>query len=175
MTKGEEMNMETTKRSRGRLAAIQAGALLTSLAIAATGVTAADASAKSAHRASIANPVVHVDGGPIRGAVVSGGYAFKGVPYAAAPTGELRWRPPAPVTAWHGVRDATQFGADCPQVPSSFSTAPYDEDCLFLNVYTKSLHGDDGDGLPVLVWIHGGGYTQGDGRGFDGMKLAQNG
>src|SRR6202022_5192864 len=46
---------------------------------------------------------------------------------------------------------------------------------LFLNVYAKSTHGDDGDGLPVLVWIHGGGYTQGDGRGFDGTKLAQDG
>jgi para-nitrobenzyl esterase len=169
------MNMQTTKRIRGRRAAIQAGAVLIAVAIAATGATAADASTKSASRASITNPDVSVDGGTVRGAVVSSGYAFKGVPYAAAPTGELRWRPPAPVMPWQGVRDATQFGPDCPQVPSSFSKAPYDENCLFLNVYTKSLHGDDGDGLPVLVWIHGGGYTQGDGRGFDGMKLAQNG
>jgi len=175
MTKGEEMNMETTKRSRGRLAAIQAGALLTSLAIAATAATAADASTKSASRGTIANPVVAVDGGVIRGAAASGGYVFRGVPYAAAPTGDLRWRPPAPPAAWQGVRDATQFGASCPQVPSSFSTGPYDENCLFLNVYTKSLHDDDGGGLPVLVWIHGGGYTQGDGRGFDGTKLAQDG
>jgi para-nitrobenzyl esterase len=175
MTKGDEMNMETTKRSRGRLAAIQAGALLTSLAIAATGVTAADASTEAAHHAPITNPVVHVDGGPIRGTVVSGSYVFKGIPYAAAPTGEFRWRPPAPVTPWQGVRDATQFGLSCPQVPSSFSTGPYDENCLFLNVYARSLRGHEGDGLPVLVWIHGGGYTQGDGRGFDGMKLAQDG
>jgi para-nitrobenzyl esterase len=174
MTKGDEMKIETTKRRRGRLAAIQAGALLTSLAIAATGVTAADASTQAAHRAST-NPVVHVDGGPIRGAVASGGYVFKGIPYAAAPTGELRWRPPAPVTPWQGIRDATQFGLSCPQVPSSFSTGPYDENCLFLNVYAKSLRGHESDGLPVLVWIHGGGYTQGDGRGFDGTKLAQDG
>jgi para-nitrobenzyl esterase len=167
--------MQPTKRIRGRWAAIQAGAVLIAVAIAATGATAADASTKSASRASITHPVVSVDGGTVRGAVVSSGYAFKGVPYAAAPTGELRWRPPAPVMPWQGVRDATQFGPDCPQVPSSFSKAPYDENCLFLNVYTKSLHRDDGDGLPVLVWIHGGGYTQGDGRGFDGMKLAQNG
>src|SRR6266480_230011 len=122
MTKGEEMNMETTKRSRGRLAAIQAGALLTSLAIAATAATAADASTKSASRGTIANPVVAVDGGVIRGAAASGGYVFRGVPYAAAPTGDLRWRPPAPPAAWQGVRDATQFGASCPQVPSSSST-----------------------------------------------------
>src|ERR1700737_2420959 len=175
MTKGEEMNTETTKRRRGRLGAIQAGALLTSLAIAATGATAADASTQSANRGTIANPIVAVDGGVIRGAAASGGYVFRGIPYAAAPTGDLRWRPPAPPAAWRGVRDATQFGASCPQVPSSFSAAPYDENCLFLNVYTKSLHANEGDGLPVVVWIHGGGYTQGDGRGFDGMKLAQNG
>ena len=175
MTKGEEMSMQTTTRPRGRLAALRAGAVLTALAIVATGATAADASTKSADRASITNPVVTVDSGALRGAAVSGGYVFKGVPYAAAPTGNLRWRPPAPPAAWQGVRDATQFGASCPQVPSSFSTGPYDENCLFLNVYTKSLHRNDGDGLPVLVWIHGGGYTQGDGRGFDGMKLAQNG
>ena len=167
--------METSKRSRGRLAAVQAGALLTSLAIAATAATAADASTKSAYRGTFANPVVAVDGGVIRGATPSGGYTFRGVPYAAAPTGDLRWRPPAPPAVWQGVRDATQFGASCPQAPSSFSRGPYDEDCLFLNVYTQSLHRDDGEGLPVLLWIHGGGYTQGDGRGFDGMKLAQNG
>ena len=169
------MNTETTKRRRGRLGAIQAGALLTSLAIAATGATAADASTQSANRGTIANPIVAVDGGVIRGAAASGGYVFRGIPSAATPTGELRWRPPAPVTPWHGVRDATQFGLSCPQVPSSFSKGPYDENCLFVNVYTKSLHGHEGDGLPVLVWIHGGGYTQGDGRGFDGTKLAQNG
>jgi para-nitrobenzyl esterase len=167
--------MQTTKRPRGRLAAVRGGALLTSLAIAATAATAADATTKSAYGGTIANPVVAVDGGVIRGAAASDGYVFRGVPYAAAPTGDLRWRPPAPPAAWQGVRDATQFGASCPQVPSSFSTGPYDENCLFLNVYTKSLHGNDGDRLPVLVWIHGGGYTQGDGRGFDGMKLAQSG
>jgi para-nitrobenzyl esterase len=148
---------------------------MTALAIVATSATVADASANSAYRASTGNRVVTVDGGAVRGAAVSGGYVFKGVPYAAAPTGELRWRPPAPVTSWQGVRDGSQFGADCPQVPSTFSAPPYNEDCLFLNLYTKSLHGDDGDRLPVIVWIHGGGWTQGDGRGFDGIKLAQNG
>ena len=169
------MSMQMTKRSRGRLAGIRAGAVLTALAIAATGVTAADASATSTNRASVTNPVVHVDGGAIRGAATSGGYVFRGVPYAAAPLGELRWRPPAPPTPWHGIRDATQFGASCPQVPSSFGTAPFDENCLFLNIYTESLRGHEGARLPVLVWIHGGGYTQGDGRGFDGTRLAKDG
>jgi para-nitrobenzyl esterase len=168
------MRPQTTRPIRVRLAAARAGAVLTALAIVAMGPTVADASAKSAHRASTAR-VVTVDGGAIRGAAVSGGYVFKGVPYAAPPTGDLRWRPPAPVTHWQGVRDATQFGAGCPQQLSTFATPPFSEDCLFLNVYTTSLHREDGDGRPVIVWIHGGGWTQGDGRGFDGTKLAQDG
>lgn len=155
---------------RNRLPVIQVVALLTALALAATGTTAGDASTKST-----TEPVVNVDGGTIRGAVNSGVYMFRGVPYAAPPTGERRWLPPFPTIPWHGVRDASAFGASCPQVPSTFATPPFDENCLFLNIYTLSLHGDGGDRLPVLVWIHGGGYTQGDGRGFDGTKLAHDG
>ncbi|HSS60149.1 MAG TPA: carboxylesterase family protein [Candidatus Limnocylindrales bacterium] len=173
MTRGDEM--KTRQRSFGRLAALRAAAVLTTLAFVATGATTGAANARSTYGAATAQPVVKVDGGVIRGAVTSGGLAFRGIPYAAAPTGDLRWRPPAPVIAWQGIRGATQFGASCPQVPSTFATAPFDENCLFLNVYTNGRHGDEGDGRPVLVWIHGGGYTQGDGRGFDGTKLAQNG
>ena len=165
------MSVQTSKRSRGRTAIVGAGTLLVALATAAMGTPVADADTTSAQ--SIASPVVAVDGCVIRGASTSGGYVFRGVPYAAAPTGQLRWRPPAPPTPWPGVRDATQFGLSCPQIPSSFATGPYSEDCLFLNVYTTALHRDVG--LPVLVWLHGGGYTQGDGRGFDGTKLAQDG
>jgi para-nitrobenzyl esterase len=168
------MSMQTTVGTRGRLAAIRAGAVLTALALAAVGGTAAAASTKSAG-ASIANPVVTVSGGAIRGATVPGGYVFRGIPYAGAPTGDLRWRPPTPPTPWQGVRDATQFGASCPQTPSTFATAPFNEDCLFLNVSTSSRRSDDGEAMPVIVWIHGGGWTQGDGRGFDGTKLTQNG
>lgn len=165
------MSVQTSKRSRGRTAIVGAGTLLVALATAAMGTPVANADTTSAQ--SIASPVVAVDGGVIRGAGTSGTYVFRGVPYAAAPTGQLRWRPPAPPTTWKGVRDATQFGLSCPQIPSTFATGPYSEDCLFLNVYTTALHRDVG--LPVLVWLHGGGYTQGDGRGFDGTKLAQNG
>jgi para-nitrobenzyl esterase len=175
MTRGDEKKMKTRPRRLGRLAALRAAALLTTLAFVATAATTGAANTKSAYPAATVGPVVHVDGGVIRGTVTSGGYVFRGVPYAAAPTGDLRWRAPAPVIAWQGIRDATQFGASCPQVPSTFATAPFNEDCLFLNVSTSSLNSDDGEGMPVIVWIHGGGWTQGDGRGFNGTKLTQNG
>jgi len=162
-------------RSRGEAGAIRTGAAITALAIAVIGAPVADASTQSVVHATIPHPVVVVDGGPILGVATSTGYVFRGVPYAAPPTGDLRWRPPAPVIPWQGLRDATQFGAGCPQQLSTFATPPFSEDCLFLNVYTTSLHSEDGGGRPVIVWIHGGGWTQGDGRGFDGTKLAQDG
>lgn len=165
--------MSIKTRIRGDAFAIRASAVITAVAIAAVGAPVAEAGTKSIVHALIPNPVVAVSDGAIRGTTEAGGYVFRGVPYAAAPTGNLRWRPPAPPMPWQGVRDATQFGPGCPQTPSTFATPPFDEDCLFLNVYTASLH--EGDDRPVIVWIHGGGWTQGDGRGFDGTKLAQDG
>jgi para-nitrobenzyl esterase len=93
---------------------------------------------------------------------------FRGIPFAAPPTGELRWRAPQPPASWAGVRDATEFGPTCPQVIGTMEAMggarrpvlPMDEDCLTLNVYTESL-----DGLrPVMVWIHGGAFSTGSGR-----------
>jgi para-nitrobenzyl esterase len=167
------MSIKTTIRIGCKTAAIRASAAMTALAIAAIGAPAAAASTQSVLQASSSIPVVTVSGGTVQGTTEAGGYVFRGIPYAAAPTGNLRWQPPAPPIPWHGVRDATQFGPGCPQKLSTFATPPFNEDCLFLNVYTASL--DQGDSRPVIVWIHGGGWTQGDGRGFDGIKLAQKG
>jgi len=88
------------------------------------------------------------------------GVAFLGVPYAAPPVGDLRWKPPQPVTPWTGVRRATKFGAACPQLPAGW--LPYigwNEDCLYLNVWTTHL--SPGPKLPVLVYFHGGSNTTG--------------
>ena len=86
--------------------------------------------------------------------------AFLGVPYAAPPVGERRWKPPQPVDAWAGRRKATQFGASCPQPPASWlPNLAWSEDCLYLNVWTTQP--SPSARRPVVVWLHGGGNKMG--------------
>ena len=90
----------------------------------------------SAQQASA--PEVKTASGVVKGALEEDVAVFKGIPYAAPPVGENRWRPPQPVTPWKEVRDASKFCADCPQPAWSGSTATYSEDCLFLNVWAPA-------------------------------------
>jgi para-nitrobenzyl esterase len=121
-----------------------------------------------------AGSIVHVEGGAVQGVAVPGGYAFRGLPYAAPPTGELRWRPPQRPLSWSGVRDASEFAPSCPQKPNLFAPpGPQSEDCLDLNVSTPTLRREAR--RPVLVWIHGGGFTEDGARNYDGTKLAADG
>jgi len=114
---------------------------------------------------------VTIAGGEVRGLAVDGGYAFRGLPYASPPVGDLRWRPPQPPAPWKGVRDATQFAPSCPQAPTlDAGPGPFSEDCLYLNVSTPTLRRHAN--RPVLVWIHGGGFSQDASRNYDGTKLA---
>jgi para-nitrobenzyl esterase len=116
---------------------------------------------------------VQLDSGLISG--VDG--VFRGIPYAAPPVGNLRWREPQPVAHWDGVRKADQFGAICMQpAPRGATSAPnMSEDCLFLNVWTAASSASDR--RPVMVWIHPGGYQTGSGStpGYDGEALAKKG
>lgn len=102
--------------------------------------------------------------GVVRGIVEGDVASFRGIPYAAPPIGEFRWRPPQPITTWKEVRDATRFCADCPQRVWPGSNVSTSEDCLYLNIWTPALATNKSN-LPVMVWIHGGGFTGGGGSG----------
>jgi para-nitrobenzyl esterase len=106
---------------------------------------------------------------------------YKGVPFAAPPVGDLRWKAPQPPASWQGVRQATEFAHPCLQQPYPESSAyysklpPLSEDCLYLNIWTAAK--SDQDKLPVMVWIHGGGFTRGAGSTptYDGENFAGKG
>lgn len=125
---------------------------------------------------------VRTEAGALEGALLDSGIRiFKGIPFAAPPTGDRRWRPPEPPERWSGVRQATEWGADCPQPapppggPSNSRIGKQSEDCLNLNIWAPSA--GPGENLPVMVWLYGGGYMVGsatDGL-FDGEKFAQQG
>jgi len=102
-------------------------------------------------------PIAETADGPVRGEAVGRGAVFRGIPYAAPPLGELRWKPPAPVARWIEPRDATFFAPFCPQPDLGWNHAlaqNWQEDCLTLNVRTPNFTPDAK--LPVMVWIHGG-------------------
>lgn len=108
-------------------------------------------------------PAVTVPSGALTGKYFSSAQnevAFLGIPYAAPPVGDLRWKPPQPVNMWKGIRQATSFGVACPQLPANW--LPYigwNEDCLYLNVWTTDFSATAK--LPVLVYFHGGSNTAG--------------
>jgi para-nitrobenzyl esterase len=114
--------------------------------------------------------------GTVRGHQRADHQAFLGIPFAAPPVGELRFAAPAPAPTWAGVRDALAFSPVCPQPTESAATArgEQNEDCLYLNVFTPR---GDGSARPVMVWIHGGGFTTGAGSEatYDGGALAARG
>jgi para-nitrobenzyl esterase len=150
-------------------------------------------------------PIVAVEGGEIQGSFEEKGQVavFKGIPFAAPPVGELRWRPPQPVTPWEGIRDASRFASICTQGDDDendffgrmvdgqgmgwlrralfrlavgvASEEPESEDCLYLNVRTANLGGAEKQ--PVMVWIHGGGHQTGSGSTdfYQSNPLAQRG
>jgi para-nitrobenzyl esterase len=110
------------------------------------------------------NPIVKVVQGDVQGTVAAGVAVFKGLPFAAAPVGDLRWRAPQPAMKWAGVRAAAAFSATCVQA----------EDCLYLNIYQPS-DAKKGAHLPVMVWIHGGAFVFGSGSQYDGSQFAKQG
>jgi para-nitrobenzyl esterase len=133
--------------------------------------------------AALTDPV-RVEQGSLSGTAgkTPGVRVYRGIPFAAPPVGELRWKAPKPPASWQGVREATAFGSACWQTPYPPAAAiyqaklpPLSEDCLYLNVWTTAKAAKDK--LPVMVWIHGGGFTRGSGttEAYDGENLARRG
>ncbi len=132
--------------------------------------------------AAIDDPV-RVENGQLSGIAGSspGVRVFKGVPFAAPPVGDLRWRPPKPAANWDGVRKAAEFSPVCMQTPYAegslywFKPQPVSEDCLYLNLWTAAKSAQDHN--PVMVWIHGGALTRGAGSldVYNGEELAKKG
>ncbi len=122
---------------------------------------------------------VKIDSGAIQGSTQDGVTSFKGIPFAAPPVGNLRWRPPQPVAKWTGVRQATQFSSDCMQLPFPSDAAPLgtstNEDCLYINVWVPAHK--SAEKLPVMFWIYGGGFVNGGSSPapYDGTQFAKGG
>jgi para-nitrobenzyl esterase len=119
-------------------------------------------------------PVVQTTDGPVRGFVNSSGVnVFLGIPYAAPPVGDLRWKPPAP-PASHDLLDATQYADSCEVTEQQSFGGPErtSEDCLYVNIFTT---GNRHAAKPVIVWIYGGGNVEGEANDYDGSKQATGG
>lgn len=144
------------------------------------GITSGMASATAAH-----DPLVTTENGTFKGVIDANGAPiriFRGIPYAAAPVGKLRWREPQAVASWPGIREATQFGPRCMQQPlfsdMRFRSPGVSEDCLYLNVWAPAkLKQSQQHKLPVLVYVYGGGFMAGDSseNRYDGAALARRG
>src|ERR1051326_7770876 len=138
------------------------------------------------------DPVPTASGQVLGAKLASGVHVFRGIPYAAPPVGQLRWKEPQPVASWKGVRYATQYGNICVQTRSApgaardwgkdplspanmGDTTPESEDCLYLNIWTPAKA--PGEKLPVMVWIYGGGFRNSSSSApvYDGENFAKSG
>ncbi len=116
--------------------------------------------------------MVQTEYGGVKGFIKDGVRTFLGMPLAAPPVGNLRWRPPVKPAKWRGVRDATEYGDMCAQNKRllDFGAPSTSEDCLYINVFAPTKPARK---RPVMLWIHGGGHTVGASDGHDGSALVQ--
>jgi para-nitrobenzyl esterase len=138
--------------------------LLVAIVLAVLGTTVPIASAA-------ASTTVGTDLGEVAGTSTATGQEWHGIPYAAPPVGALRWKPPQPAAGWSGVRDASADGPACLQASTEYDDGRGSEDCLYLNIYSPTATNDTN--LPVIVWLHGGGFVNGSGNDFHMQNLAR--
>jgi para-nitrobenzyl esterase len=141
------------------------------IGIASAGCSSSSSSAGSDGGESGSNVVTVPNVGTISGKVTATMRSFTGIPYAAPPVGPLRWKAPQKAAPLTGTFDATKFGSGCVQDQNPFGTGSTDENCLFLNVYTPIGSGP----YPVMVWIHGGAFLNGESTEYDPSKLVAQG
>ena len=129
---------------------------------------------------AVLGSLIRIDTGYISGTVIGEPgkevRIYRGIPYAAPPVGDLRWKPPQPADSWQGIRECTVFGDSSPQpAMPDLADGPQSEDCLYLNVLTPAKR--ISDDLPVMVWLHGGGYYAGSGSSplYNSPRLPLNG
>lgn len=154
--------------------------------LAAALILISSASAQEARKPEQSPTIVKVDSGQLQGVEADGVISFKGIPFAAPPVGELRWRPPQPTPKWTGVRQAAEFGRNCMQRtfgpppgagarPAAPAGQEPSEDCLYLNVWRPA--NSTARNLPVMVWIYGGGFVGGSSSSpnTSGVQFAKQG
>jgi para-nitrobenzyl esterase len=156
----------------------QKGATIPRISV-ALGLMLVPAALSSSAQAKEGTPyLVQTKEGPVQGFLKDGVAEFLGIPYAAPPTGNLRWMPPQNHASWAKVLKATTFGNICLQVTTLgpfAGPANANEDCLYLNVYSPTIKPDPKRPLPVIVWVHGGANVDGGSTDYDGSKLATQG
>lgn len=165
-----------------RLVMLTLFALTTATTLRSIAQSSAPSSTAQSSAASSSAPTVHVANGTLEGITeTSGVRSFKGIPFAAPPVGNLRWREPQPAANWEGVRKADHFAARGMQLPlysdMQFRSAGMSEDCLYLNVWQPAEAANGKKALPVLVYFYGGGFVAGDGSEYryDGESMATKG
>jgi para-nitrobenzyl esterase len=139
--------------------------------ISAFALIAACSTATETTVAADGKPRAKTASGVVVGEVIDTVSTFKGIPYAAAPVGDLRWKAPQPAAAWQGERGANAYGPSCSQNSRLGAEAKVSEDCLYLNVYSPQ----SAKNLPVMVWIHGGSNLNGSGAVYNGAAFAKSG